>query len=141
MGETDVVRAAGGVVMRCPQDGPAEVALVHRPAYNDWSFPKGKLQAGEGHKAAALREVQEETGLVCRLGPAVGSLSYKDRRGRDKVVRYWVMEPLRGEFAPNSEVDELRWLLLPEARETLSYPHDRLILDHAQQVHIGSDAG
>lgn len=139
MGEPEVIRAAGGVVLRRAGDGPLHVVLVHRPAYDDWSFPKGKLQPGEGHKAAALREVEEETGLVCRIGPPVGSQTYKDRRGRPKVVRYWVMEPLSGEFVPNAEVDQLRWMPVPEAREILSYPPDREILDHAHQLHAAGD--
>ena len=135
MGDAEVVRAAGGVILRNADEGPPLVVLVHRPAYDDWSFPKGKLLPGEGHKEAALREVLEETGLECRLGPPVGSQTYHDRRGREKTVRYWVMEPLRGQFVPNPEVDQLRWIPVPEARELLSYPHDRAILDHAHQLH------
>jgi 8-oxo-dGTP diphosphatase len=117
------VYAAGGVVIR---DG--KVVLVHRPKYDDWSFPKGKLDPGEGFEDAALREVEEETGLRCRLGRELPSTEYRDSKGRPKLVRYWEMEPLEGEFVPTGEVDELRWLAPVEAQALLSYRHDRDLL-------------
>jgi 8-oxo-dGTP diphosphatase len=117
------VKAAGGAVVR---DG--QVAIVHRPKYDDWTLPKGKLDPGESFEEAALREVEEETGLRCRLGRELPSSKYADRKGRRKVVRYWQMEPLEGEFAPNKEVDELRWLNPAEAREHLTYERDREVL-------------
>jgi len=117
------VRAAGGVVSR---DG--RVALVHRPKYDDWTLPKGKLDAGETFEQAALREVREETGLSCRLGRELPSARYIDAKGRRKLVRYWQMEPLEGEFAPNKEVDQLRWAEPAEARELLSYERDREVI-------------
>ena len=117
------VRAAGGVVVR---DGT--VAVVHRPRYDDWSLPKGKLDAGESFEDAALREVEEEIGLRCRLGRELSAVSYTDRKGRPKVVRYWLMEPVGGEFAPNEEVDEVRWMPYEEAARQLSYPHDRELM-------------
>ena len=83
---------------------------MHRPRYDDWSFPKGKLDRGEGWEDAALREVQEEIGLRCRLGHELPPTSYRDSKGREKVVRYWMMEPLDGEFVPHDEVDEMRWV-------------------------------
>jgi 8-oxo-dGTP diphosphatase len=113
------VRAAGGVVHR---DG--RIAVVHRPRYDDWSLPKGKLDPGESWEQAALREVREETGLECELGKELSSTSYHDRKGRAKLVRYWLMEPVGGEFAPNDEVDELRWLTPGEAAGVLTYPRD-----------------
>jgi 8-oxo-dGTP diphosphatase len=119
------VLAAGGVVVR---DG--RVALVHRPKYDDWSLPKGKLDPGEGFEEAALREVEEETGLRCRLGRELPSTEYDDAKGRSKLVRYWQMEPVDGEFVPSGEVDELRWLGADEAEALLSYPHDRDLLRH-----------
>jgi 8-oxo-dGTP diphosphatase len=125
------VQAAGGVVLRRQDGEPVEVALIHRPNYNDWTLPKGKLEPGETHEDAALREVEEETGLACRLGDPAGEVRYRDRKGRPKVVRYWVMEPVTatdGEFIPNSEVDRLRWMPLAEAGPTLTYDHDREIL-------------
>jgi 8-oxo-dGTP diphosphatase len=117
--EEPEVKAAGGVVRR---DG--RIAVVHRPRYDDWSLPKGKLDPGESWEQAALREVREETGLECELGTELSSTSYHDRKGRSKVVRYWLMEPVGGEFAPNDEVDELRWLTPAEAAELLTYPRD-----------------
>ena len=121
------VRAAGGIVLQGEGEGRA-VALVHRPRYDDWSFPKGKLIDGEDDETAALREVQEETGLRCRIGPSVGSVMYRDRRGRPKVVRYFRMDADGGSFVPTAEVDELRWVPVDEAGDLLSYAHDRNVL-------------
>ncbi|HEU4865818.1 MAG TPA: NUDIX hydrolase, partial [Actinomycetota bacterium] len=121
------VRAAGGIVLR--GEGPdRSVALVHRPRYDDWSFPKGKLDDGEDEAAAALREVEEETGLRCHLGPSVGAETYRDRRGRAKVVRYFRMDADGGRFTPNHEVDDLRWVPIEDAVRLLSYAHDRSLL-------------
>ena len=118
------VKASGGVVWRRGASG-VEVAIVHRPRYDDWSLPKGKLDPGESWEEAALREVREEIGLSCRLGRELPPVGYKDRKGRDKVVRYWMMEPVDGEFTPSEEVDEVRWLIPSAAAELLTYPHDR----------------
>ena len=123
--EQDVVRAAGGVVLRDAAGGRREVAVVHRPGRDDWSLPKGKLTADESFEDCALREVLEETGLRCRLSRFVGSTEYRDRRDRPKVVAYWLMEALDGEFAPSDEVDEMRWLELTIARRALTYERDR----------------
>jgi 8-oxo-dGTP diphosphatase len=118
---TDEVRAAGGLVAR---DGA--VLVVHRPRYDDWSLPKGKLDPGESWEEAALREVHEETGVRARLGDELPPVHYTDNRGRPKTVRYWVMEPEDvPSFAPNDEVDELAWLSPEEAAERLTYAHDR----------------
>ncbi|MGZ8665974.1 MAG: NUDIX hydrolase [Solirubrobacterales bacterium] len=122
-GEAAEVLAAGGVVVR--DAGPASrIVVIHRPKYGDWTLPKGKLDPGEGFEQAALREVEEETGLRCELGRELGSVSYSDRKGRTKLVRYWLMRPLGGEFEPNDEVDELRWLDRRDAGELLTYDHD-----------------
>ena len=126
-GVPDVVRAAGGVVWRTGPEGP-EVLVVHRPKYDDWSLPKGKLDEGERHDAAALREVEEETGYRCELGEELPSTAYHDRFGRPKTVRYWAMQVRSGAFAPNREVDEIRWLPRAEASALLSYDRDRTIL-------------
>jgi 8-oxo-dGTP diphosphatase len=114
------VRAAGGVVVR---DGG--VALVHRPRYDDWSLPKGKRDPGETDEQCAVREVEEETGLRCHLVRELLPTRYTDRRGRLKVVRYWLMQP-RAErpFVANDEIDELVWFAPDEALERLTYPHD-----------------
>jgi len=121
------VRAAGGIVLKGEGEGRS-VALVHRPRYDDWSFPKGKLVDGENDETAALREVEEETGMRCRLGPSVGSVMYRDRHGRPKVVRYFRMDADGGTFAPTEEVDELRWVPVDRAGGLLSYAHDRNLL-------------
>jgi 8-oxo-dGTP diphosphatase len=118
------VKAAGGVVWRQAGETIA-IAVIHRPRYDDWSLPKGKLDAGESWEDAALREVEEEIGIRARLGEELTPVSYDDRKGRAKVVRYWLMEPERDvAFTPNDEVDELRWLAPAEAVGVLSYPHD-----------------
>jgi 8-oxo-dGTP diphosphatase len=117
-------RAAGGVLVRDGANGP-EVAVVHRPRYDDWSLPKGKLAPGERWRDAALREVREETGMRCELGEELAPARYRDRKGRPKLVRYWLMQPLDGDFEPGSEVDRLRWLGLAEAERLLDYDHDR----------------
>lgn len=125
-GEAEVL-AAGGVVVR-EHDGEIQVAVVHRPRYDDWSLPKGKLCRGEEWDAAALREVREETGLDCELEGELESTTYLDRKGRRKLVRFWRMRPVSGEFQPSGEVDELRWLSLAEAEVALDYEHDRRLV-------------
>jgi 8-oxo-dGTP diphosphatase len=120
-----VVRAAGGVVLR-----DRKVALVHRPKYDDWTFPKGKAEDGESDEDCALREVVEETGLHCRLGNELSSTEYIDSRDRPKRVRWWRMEPVEDDgFEPNDEVDEVRWVSPAEAAQLLSYDRDRALLD------------
>jgi 8-oxo-dGTP diphosphatase len=118
------VRAAGGLVVRPAGEG-AEVAVIHRPKYDDWSLPKGKLEPGESWADGALREVEEETGLRCELVDELAPSRYRDRNGRDKLVRWWLMRPLGGEFRPTREVDELRWLDPEAATGLLDYAHDR----------------
>ena len=120
----DEVNAAGGVVMR---DG--RICLVHRPRYGDWTLPKGKLDDAESFEDAALREVWEETGLRCELGEELAAARYRDHKGRPKLVRYWAMEVVDDEgFAPNDEVDEVRWVEPAAARELLTYEHDRRLV-------------
>ena len=122
------VRAAGGVVL----DPEGRVVLVHRPRYDDWTLPKGKLDRGESFEDAALREVEEETGLRCRLVRELPSSEYLDPKGRSKLVRYWLMEVEHDPgFVLNDEVDELRWVPVEEAPALLTYPRDAEILGSA----------
>ena len=118
------IEAAGGVVLRRAR-GRMRVGVIHRPKYLDWSLPKGKLEPGESFEQAALREVAEETGFRCRALGELPSVAYRDRKGRTKLVRYWLMEPIEGAFEPHGEVDELRWLRPREAYGLLSYEHDQ----------------
>jgi 8-oxo-dGTP diphosphatase len=129
---TDVqeeVRAAGGAVARVNHEGELEFAVIHRPKYDDWSLPKGKLEPGEGWEEAALREVEEETGLQVELGPPLGETRYVDPKGRPKLVRYWEMTPVGGEFRPNREADELRWVTLEQAETLLTHERDRELVE------------
>ena len=133
-GELNVVRAAGGIVRR-----GGEVLLVHRPRYDDWTFPKGKAEADEPDDECALREVHEETGLRCALEDELPSTHYTDARGRPKRVRWWRMQPLADDgFTPNDEVDELRWLNPAAAAELLTYEHDALVI---RALRVPSHAG
>jgi 8-oxo-dGTP pyrophosphatase MutT (NUDIX family) len=124
---SDVVRAAGGVVVRDGARG-REVLVVHRPRYGDWSFPKGKAEAGETDEECALREIEEETGLRCRLGAELESTSYVDAQGRPKRVRYWRMVVESGELVFLHEVDEARWVTRDQAEALLSYDRDLPLL-------------
>lgn len=136
-----LVRAAGGVVLRRSRNGRTETCLVHRPKYDDWSLPKGKLASGESFEDAAVREVEEETGYACELGRELGAVRYRDSRGRPKVVRYWVMRPVGGEgcFSPNNEIDRIRWVELGEAATLLSYRRDRELLVQALDADGGPE--
>jgi 8-oxo-(d)GTP phosphatase len=120
---SEPIRAAGGVVRH-----NGEILLVHRPKYGDWTFPKGKAKDGETDEECALREVEEETGLRCRLGPELPSTRYRALAG-NKVVRYWEMAPLEGEFRPSAEVDEVRWLPPVRAAGMLSYKRDLNVIE------------
>jgi 8-oxo-dGTP pyrophosphatase MutT (NUDIX family) len=125
------VRAAGGVVWRHRDGGDVEVLLVHRPRYRDWTFPKGKVEEGERDEQAAVREVEEETGLRCELGPELPSTHYTDLKLRDKTVRYWAMEAT-GQGEAGSEVDEVQWIPIRHAGEQLSHRRDRDLLQAFQ---------
>jgi 8-oxo-dGTP pyrophosphatase MutT (NUDIX family) len=134
------VRAAGGVVRRMRRHRwrrRVELLLVHRPRYDDWTFPKGKRDdADHDDLATALREVAEETGFGCSAGPEIGSARYRDNRGRDKLVRYWLMTLPAGvtgdDFEPNREVDELQWCRPDDAARLLTYEHDRVLLEQVR---------
>lgn len=124
-----LILAAGAVLWRpSPVTDGVELALVHRPRYDDWSFPKGKLHQGESAAEAALREVKEETGLDCVLGTALPTRRYV-AHGRPKEVRYWSATATGGSFTPNREVDRMVWLPQTAARDRLSQEHDRPLVD------------
>jgi 8-oxo-dGTP diphosphatase len=123
---SDEIRAAGGVVMR---DG--RVVVVHRPKYDDWSLPKGKLEPGESWEEAALREVEEETGLRVTLGDELASTHYTTG-GRPKTVRWWCMSVVDDDgHEPDHEVDQLRWVTPGEALALLDYEPDRQLVRQA----------
>ena len=124
-----MIEAAGGVVLR-DRGGTTEVLVVHRPRYDDWSLPKGKLDASESAAAAAVREVEEETGVEADLGPELPSCTYRVGT-EDKLVRWWLMQPRDGDpmrRPADHEVDLARWIAVDEADQLLSYPHERGIL-------------
>lgn len=125
---TETVRAAGGVVFRRGDDGATQVLIIHRPAYDDWTFPKGKCENGETEEDAAIREVEEETGLRCRLGRELATTRYVDGHGRPKTVRYWLVTPVGGRLEPNHEVDAARYVELEQAAQLLTYERDRELL-------------
>jgi 8-oxo-dGTP pyrophosphatase MutT (NUDIX family)/phosphohistidine phosphatase SixA len=122
------VLAAGAVLWRPNHDLAApEVAVIHRPRYDDWSLPKGKVDPGETEPVTAVREIQEETGHCSVLGRRLAAVSYPVEQGIKKV-RYWAARSVEGQFTPNTEVDELKWLPVAEAMKQLVYPHDRKVL-------------
>ena len=132
---SDVIRAAGGVVKRATAgadtgQGPGfEVLVVHRPRYDDWSLPKGKVERGESDEDAARREVEEETGYACALGEELPTIRYIDRRKRDKQVRFWNMTVTNETaWVPNDEVDERRWISPAVAATLLTYEADRRLV-------------
>ena len=129
-----LVRAAGGIPVRHTEDG-LQVLVIHRPQYDDWSFPKGKCEPGESDEACAVREVEEETGLVCALDDELPSTSYTDSKGRPKRVRYWRLRAVGGALHFLHEADEARWVTIAGAESLLSYERDlvplRALVDRA----------
>jgi len=135
--------AAGAVLWRALPDAGGqpdpsgrsgtEIALVHRPRYDDWSLPKGKLEQGESAPAAAVREVSEETGFTALLGSRLGHTSYPVPEG-EKVVHYWSGRAVSGEFTANDEVDQLRWVAPTDAASLLSHDHDVRVVDRFRKL-------
>jgi len=136
MSETGVIQAAGAVLWRYSQR-KIEIALVHRPRYNDWSLPKGKVEEKESHIACAYREVVEETGYTPEFGPEIGQATYKVAEGK-KVVRYWSARAT--DAAPSAidknEIDEVLWLEVKEAKKKLTLEDDRAIVDFFTEVGV-----
>lgn len=121
--------AAGAVLWRSSDDGTEpEVAVIHRPRYDDWSLPKGKVDTGENEPMTAVREVSEETGFRSHLGRRLAAVTYPVEEQGIKKVRYWAARVVEGEFAPNDEVDELKWLPVTAAMKQLEYAADRKVL-------------
>ena len=121
------VRAAGAVVVR--GTSPVEVLVIHRPAYDDWTLPKGKVEAGESDDECAVREVEEETGVrITRLGRELPAVRWRDRNDEPKVCRYWIAEEFEGDAVAQNEVDGVAWLALDDAVRRLSYPRDVEVL-------------
>lgn len=126
--ERPLVRAAGGVVWR-RHGGRIEIVLVHRPRYDDWTLPKGKVDPGESYEEAALREVQEEASILAEIGSELPSTTYLDRSGKNKHVRYWTMTVVEGSPSGDNEVDVAEWVDLDEARGRLTYERDVSVVD------------
>jgi 8-oxo-dGTP diphosphatase len=139
----NTIRAAGGVVWRQAAgtngDNQVEVAIIHRPRYDDWSMPKGKLNPGEIELEGAVREIAEETGYRVTVGAPLGEVSYL-KEGRPKIVRYWAMRAEGGLFTPSREVDELRWLPVSEAMRLLSQPRDLDLLKTFAETPVATKA-
>ena len=133
------IRAAGGVLVR-GSSIDTEYLLTHRPRYDDWSLPKGKLSSEETFKRGALREIEEETGLVTEPITKLGSIAYETPNGNGKVVRYWMLDPTGGSFEPNAEVDDIVWLPYLKARRRMTYSRDREVLEWANRLHAVPNA-
>lgn len=124
------IEAAGGVIVDMSKGKPRYL-LIHRPRYDDWSLPKGKLDGDEKHRDAALREVKEETGLVCAVLAKLSSVNYLTPNGNPKRVKYWLMEALNGSFIQNDEVDAVTWVKRTQAMSLLTHVHDQAVLVEA----------
>ena len=133
MEQPECIEAAGGVIVDMSRGKPRYL-LIHRPRYDDWSLPKGKLDRGEKHRDAALREVKEETGLVCDIVARLSPVNYITPNGNPKQVRYWLMEPRSGDFVRNDEVDKVTWVKRSKAISLLTHVHDQAVLIEAHTL-------
>jgi phosphohistidine phosphatase SixA/8-oxo-dGTP pyrophosphatase MutT (NUDIX family) len=133
--------AAGGVVAKRNAKGKARYLIVHRPRYDDWSLPKGKLDKGETFLEAAEREVEEETGIEVHKPRPIGSVGYLTQAGNPKVVRWWLSTIKKGAFTPNKEVDRIKWVSHKKATTKLTYRNDREVLDRANDMFHDRSAG
>ncbi len=124
-----MIRAAGALLWRENSDLFVEIAMVHRPRYDDWTLPKGKIEGNESAIACALREVQEETGITGRFTRQLKTVEYEEN-GQNKRVKFWAAQCAlsQSEFVPNEEVDQLRWLSGSEALALATYPTDKEVI-------------
>ena len=129
----DRIEAGGGVIVDLSKSKPRYL-LIHRPRYDDWSLPKGKLSKNEKHRDAALREVKEETGLVCEVLAKLSPVNYLTPNGNKKRVKYWLMAPLSGKFVRNDEVDAVTWVKRSQAMSLLTHVHDQAVLVEAHLI-------
>lgn len=127
------IEAGGGVVVDISKS-KTRYLLIHRPRYDDWTFPKGKLDRGEKHRDAALREVKEETGLVCEVLAKLSPVNYQTPNGNPKRVKYWLMSPVSGKFSRNDEVDAVTWVKRSQAMSLLTHMHDQAVLVEAHLI-------
>ena len=125
-----MIEAAGGVIVDLDKGKPRYL-LIHRPAYDDWTLPKGKIEPGERASDAALREVKEETGLNCEILCKLSPTKYMTPNKNLKRVRYWLMQPRGGSFSQNDEVDAITWLKRSQAMSLLTHVHDQAVLVEA----------
>ena len=137
--ELESILAAGAVLWRHTENDAIEIAIVHRPRYDDWTLPKGKLEAGEHLLACAAREIREETGAIAHFGPLIGEITY-DVEGERKTVTYWSARAveIQTRTAPTHEIGEVRWLSPSAARAAFTYDHDREVLNAFLEIGTGT---
>lgn len=133
---TTSIKAAGGVVVDLSRNKPRYL-LVHHARRDEWSFPNGKLTGGETHRDAALRSVRAESGLDCEILSKLSEVKLTTRKNNDKIIRFWLMEPLGGSFAPSETVDAVVWLKRSQAMGLLTFGRDRKLLTEAHKILAG----